>query len=82
MNVSLAPQLEELVRQKVEAGLYSSAEEVVAEALWLLDQRDKKLAALRKDIEEGLNSGPSGPFDVERIIARGYERLAKQQRCD
>lgn len=79
MNVSLTPQLEELVQQKVEAGLYSSAEEVVAEAIRLLDYKDKKLAALRKDIQEGLDSGPYTPLDIEDTIARGRKRLAQQR---
>jgi len=38
MNVNLTPQLEALVRQKVESGLYGSASEVVREALRLLDE--------------------------------------------
>jgi antitoxin ParD1/3/4 len=33
MNVSLTPQLEELIRRKVESGMYGSASEVVREAL-------------------------------------------------
>ena len=35
MNVNLTPQLEELVRSKVASGLYTSASEVVREALRL-----------------------------------------------
>lgn len=35
MNINLTPQLEDLVRQKVASGLYSSAREVVREALRL-----------------------------------------------
>ena len=38
MNVNLSPQLEELVRQKVASGLYTSASEVVREALRLMDE--------------------------------------------
>ena len=37
MNVSLTPQLEDLVRQKVDSGRYNSASEVVREALRLMD---------------------------------------------
>jgi len=33
MNVSLTPELEHLVNQKVESGMYNSASEVVREAL-------------------------------------------------
>ena len=51
MNVNLTPQLEELVRSKVASGLYTSASEVVREALRLLEEQDRtreaKLEQLR-----------------------------------
>ena len=41
MNINLTPQLEDLVRQKVASGLYTSASEVVREALRLMDEKDR-----------------------------------------
>jgi antitoxin ParD1/3/4 len=41
VNVSLTPQLEAMVRRKVESGLYNSASEVVREALRLMEERDR-----------------------------------------
>ena len=41
MNVNLTPQLEELVRSKVNSGMYTSASEVVREALRLMDEQDR-----------------------------------------
>ena len=83
MIVSLPPQLEELVQQKVKAGLYTCASEVVVEALWLLDARDRlreiKLEELRKEIQKGLDSGPAAPIDFEKIKARGRNRLREQE---
>ncbi len=67
MNINLTPQLEELVRSKVASGLYTSASEVVREALRLLEgqdrMRDAKLQQLRADIRQGLDSGPSAAWD-------------------
>jgi antitoxin ParD1/3/4 len=40
MNVSLTPELEALVNEKVRSGLYQTASEVVREALRLLKNRD------------------------------------------
>ena len=40
MNVSLTPELEALVNDKVRSGLYQTASEVVREALRLLKLRD------------------------------------------
>lgn len=33
---------------------------------------DKKLAALRAAIQEGLDSGPAEPFDMEAILAEAH----------
>ncbi len=52
MNVSLTPQLEALVREKVETGLYNNASEVVREALRLMEERDR-LSQLRTAIASG-----------------------------
>jgi antitoxin ParD1/3/4 len=41
MNVSLTPELEDLVQSKVRGGRYGSASEVVREALRLLEARDQ-----------------------------------------
>lgn len=78
MNVSLTPELERLVNDKVATGLYNSASEVVREALRLLRERDeaRKLAfaELRRDIAEGieqLDRGQSSPLDVAMIKAKG-----------
>ncbi|BAU15144.1 hypothetical protein LEP3755_57010 [Leptolyngbya sp. NIES-3755] len=58
MNVSLTPELEKLVQDKVRSGRYLSASEVVQEALRLLEERDRtqqiKLDALRRDLQVGI----------------------------
>ena len=68
MNVNLTPQLEELVRSKVSSGLYTSASEVVREALRLMDEQDRirqvKLDELRREVRKGLESGPSGQWNA------------------
>lgn len=71
MNVNLTPQLEELVRSKVASGMYTSASEVVREALRLMDEQDRlrlaKLDQLRTDIHQGLNSGPSKAWNAAEV---------------
>jgi antitoxin ParD1/3/4 len=78
LNISLTPQLEEMVRQKVSGGLYNSASEVVREALRLMEAQDRlqavKLEQLRQDIRDGLNSGESTPWDPEEIKRAGRKR--------
>ena len=84
MNINLTPHLEELVRAKVTSGLYNSASEVVREALRLMEREDQvriaALAQLRKDIQQGLDSGTAGALDMADIKRRGRERLAAKQR--
>lgn len=79
MNVSLTPQLEKLVKNKVDSGLYGSASEVMREALRLLEERDRRYALrveeLRAEIKKGLDSGEPTPLDVGAIKARGRKRL-------
>jgi antitoxin ParD1/3/4 len=54
MNVSLTPELERYVSAKVEAGRYSSASEVVREALRLLEEQDQHRAARLADFNQEL----------------------------
>ena len=83
MHLSLTPQLGEMVRRKVESGLYTSASEVVREALRLLGERDglkeMRLEELRKEIQKGLDSGPATPIDFAQIKERGRQRIAERQ---
>ena len=71
MNVNLTPQLEELVRNKVASGMYTSASEVVREALRLMEEQDQlramRLDQLRADIRKGLDSGPGERWDREAL---------------
>ena len=60
MDVSLTPELGEFVSSKVSSGRYSSASEVVREALRLLEERDQtretQLAALNRELGERLHA--------------------------
>lgn len=52
MNVSLTPELEAMVRQRVESGRYNNASEVVRDALRHLEQHER-LQHLRALLEVG-----------------------------
>jgi len=74
MNVNLTPQLEELVRAKVNSGMYASASEVVREALRLMDEQDRlrqvTLDDVRREVRKGLDSGKSEPWDASALKAK------------
>lgn len=60
MNVSLTPELERFIDDRVASGQYRSASEVVRESLRLLQEQEEeraaKLAWLRAAIDEGIAS--------------------------
>jgi antitoxin ParD1/3/4 len=64
MDVSLTPELERRIAEKVESGLYTTASEVVREALRLLFQTDERrerlLAELNAEIQIGLDQADRG----------------------
>ncbi len=85
MNVSLTPELEKFVSEKVESGMYYSASEVIREGLRLLQEKEMlkqiKIESLRKEIQKGIDSLEEGkgiPLDVEKIKSEGRKRLAKR----
>ena len=86
MNINLSPQLESMVREKVSVGLYTSASEVVREALQLMQEKDElratRLSELRQEIKAGLDSGPASPLNMREVVAEGQRRRAAQGRDD
>ena len=79
MNVSLTPELEQLVAEKVESGRYTSASEVIREALRLLEEHDQlkqqRLAQVREKIDRGLQQLDAGqginPQEARARLRRG-----------
>ncbi|KDR37700.1 type II toxin-antitoxin system ParD family antitoxin [Caballeronia glathei] len=69
-SVSLGDHFAEFVDERVRAGRYSTASDVVRAGLRLLEEQETKLEALRFALEEGERSGPSRPFDFDAFIAR------------
>jgi antitoxin ParD1/3/4 len=64
MNVSLTPELEQLVHTIVQSGRYNSASEVVREALRIMEQRDEirsiQLRELRSRMDRALGEAVRG----------------------
>jgi antitoxin ParD1/3/4 len=76
MNVSLTDELSEFVKSKVSSGRYTSASEVVREALRIMEQTEEaRLAFLRNAWTAGQASGDAGPADFADIKAQGRARL-------
>ena len=84
MNVSLTPELEKLVNEKVKSGMYTSASEVIREGLRLLQEHEEfrriKYEALKRDIQEGLDELDSGERLPARKVFAEMTKKAKAQR--
>jgi antitoxin ParD1/3/4 len=85
MNISLNPELEELINRKIQSGDYHSAAEVISEGLRLLKEQDElkriRLEELKREISIGLeqaNRGECTPLDIEEIKAEGRKRLIQR----
>jgi antitoxin ParD1/3/4 len=74
MSITLTPQAEELIRQKVAEGHYGSDGEVVEAALRLLEARDQRVNRIRESVVEGLAAIERGE-GIEVTEAWMEERL-------
>ncbi len=73
MRITVPPEVENLINEKLRSGRYASAEEVVQEALHLLDDhdclRELKLQRLRGQIAVGMEQANRGELvDGEEVF--------------
>ena len=77
-SYTLGKRYESLISKLVKSGRYASASEVMRDSLRLLEEREQmreaKIAALRRDIAEGLGSGPSERLDMAAVKAEARKQ--------
>lgn len=79
MNISLTPELEKYIQDKVNSGLYTSVSEVIRESLRLMniydDLQRHRIEQLNQSIEIGLSQLQAG----KKVSAKeAYQRLKKK----
>ena len=74
-SISLGEHFTSFLQTQVSEGRYSSTSDVVRAGLRLLEERETKLAALRKALFEGEESGDFVAVDFDAFID---ERLSKR----
>lgn len=83
MHVSLTPELEKLVKSKVESGLYNSSSEVVREALRVWNEQQqyqRKMAVLHARLELAEQSPLTDDFSMDDLIKElDNEEKARKQ---
>lgn len=81
MNVSLPDDLDAFVQARVSTGRYGSADEVVHEALRLMERHEQaeatKLKWLQDAYQEGIASGDTGELDFAALKAEARARLGE-----
>ncbi len=79
-SYAIGAHFERFVKKQIESGRYSSASEVVRDALRLLEKqeelREAQLNYLREKIQEGIDSGPG--VLAEGVFTRLEEKYSKQ----
>jgi len=86
-SYSIGKHFEGLIESLIESGRYSTASEVMRDGLRMIEEREQrreaKLAALRTEIQKGIDSGPAEEADIDDMIkavkARGCQRLVARK---
>ena len=79
-SLTLGPHWEKFVKREVASGRYASASEVIRDALRELEERGKRLEALRAHLDEGANQAKQGEFvefSIDDTVARARKRARK-----
>ena len=82
MNITLKPQQERLLKEKLDSGQYGTIDEVIAEAFRLLEERDKSyqqwLDETREKVAIGIDQANRGQLtDGQTAIALLREKLSQ-----
>lgn len=67
-SVSLGNHFENFVDNRIIEGRFKNASEVIRAGLRLLEEEENKILALRKAIDEGIQSGIAKNFDPKKHL--------------
>jgi antitoxin ParD1/3/4 len=77
MNVSVGKRWEDFVSGLVSTGRYGSSSEVIREGLRLIEERETRLAALRRTLDAAIQRG--GSFTDDEVAATVEAALAEEK---
>lgn len=67
-SVSLGNYFDEFIQSRISGGRYRNASEVIRAGLRLLEEEEDKIIALKKAIQEGIDSGIDHQFNPEEYL--------------
>jgi antitoxin ParD1/3/4 len=83
-NISLTPELDQFIDDRVESGLYESASEVVREGLRLLRHREglqaKQLERVRAKIEKGWQQSERGEVVGDADVREHFRKRTAEHK--
>lgn len=81
-SISLPEEQDSFIKDQVASGQYSTASEVVRDAIRLLQEkeaiRQQKLEALRAEIEKGKKSIEEGRYDTAENVFKRFEKKIEE----
>ena len=80
-SLTLGRHWEDFVKREIASGRYGSASEVIRAALRELEERGKRLEALRDHLDEGASQAKRGEFvrfSVSDVMSRAKKRARKK----
>ena len=84
MNVSLTPELEKFVAGKVKSGRYTSASEVVREALRLLEReeksREEQIREFNRELKARIDALDRGEHVTAEEVREYFRRKSEERR--
>lgn len=82
-SVDLGPYLEQFVSSLISSGRYNSKSEVLREGVRLIEDRERRLAALDHALDRGLAAGDAGQtVPARQVFAHlkaKYRKMAKSK---
>ncbi|WP_184136386.1 type II toxin-antitoxin system ParD family antitoxin [Arcicella rosea] len=67
-SVSLGTYFEDFVENKITEGRFKNASEVIRAGLRLLEEEENKIQILKREIQEGIDSGLAKNFDAKKHL--------------
>ncbi len=86
MNITLSPELENLVNEQVKSGLYDSPSEVVRDGLLLLKEKaqlkELRREELRREVQKGIDDIREGRFKSYNSVEELAEDVIREARIE
>jgi len=69
-SISIGAYFDNFIQNRISAGRFKNASEVVRAGLRLLEEEENRIIALREAIQEGIDSGVAYDFDPDSHLER------------